>query len=176
MLTLNMAAARLPAIVKLSGSFAAGGLLYAELHTGAVDGAWLPFLKSLLSPKEAQALSLPYLKIKTAPPPPRMKPWIALDEAGKCVKVTCLLHLPFLQYCGLSEHRTLCHVPLVKMYQLQFEWSLVCPGVPIRAQASELLVSIQGFQPSRRHMQRVSIFSTRSPYTGFTVSEEQRLP
>lgn len=82
-----MAAARLPAIVKLSGSFAAGGLLYAELHTGAVDGAWLPFLKSLLSPKEAQALSLPYLKIKTAPPPPRMKPWIALDEAGKCVKV-----------------------------------------------------------------------------------------
>lgn len=116
-----MAATRLPAIVKLSGSFAAGGLLYAELHSGAVDEARLPSLKSLLLPTQAQALSLPFSKIKASPPHPRIRPWIALDEAGMCVKVTCFLCLEIMVYrsvlviaCVVCLPLSLSHEPLVE--------------------------------------------------------------
>lgn len=82
-----MAALRLQAIVKLSGSFAAGGLLYAELHSGTVDETGLPSLRSLLWPSQAHALSLPSFKFKSAPPRPRIRPFIGLDDSGKCIKV-----------------------------------------------------------------------------------------
>ena len=81
-----MAASRLPAIVKLSGSFAAGGLLFSELKCDGVEG--LPSLKNLLLPTHAHAFSLPTFKLKSAPPRPRLQPYIALDDSGRCVKVS----------------------------------------------------------------------------------------
>ena len=85
-IALVMAASRLPVIVKLSGSFAAGGLLFSELNSDTVEG--LPSLKNLLLPTQAHAFSFPTFKLKSAPPRPRVQPYIALDDSGKCVKVS----------------------------------------------------------------------------------------
>ncbi len=80
-----MASTALQSIAKLSGSFAVGGLVARELYIAESEEN-APSILGLLLPSKAHALSLRW-RPAYKPPPPRVRPFFALDEAGRATKV-----------------------------------------------------------------------------------------